>query len=376
MRQYVNLISFLFLLIFTACNESSSESTKIELRVIESKIEFNGKAGEGSILIEVESDRTIEVKTSNAWCKVNGDIVTVEGNKRLINLSAIRNPTLASRSSLITISDGVTSQVVCASQAGSIFYADDNLERRFNNDEQTFKIDIVSSVGYKVDIVNDWLSVNEQTDDFVEIKLTKNTTGKPRVAVVSVVGLSGISSTYAIYQYEGMDLINTYIAQAYVEWKYAGASGYIDLTNSAVSKNSDGSYNVRFTMGLTEKITFNISRRAVFDKNALLIESNQYQPGQDLALSETESLSTFVICGDDEGLKLNNFRIGLAPSLVSDTEGNVFQGLMFKEEDKPAISSNAYMSIAFFTSPDNPGNDTYVSEMTIIIPAMLFVSQD
>ena len=131
MRQYVNLISFLFLLIFTACNESSSESTKIELRVIESKIEFNGKAGEGSILIEVESDRTIEVKTSNAWCKVNGDIVTVEGNKRLINLSAIRNPTLASRSSLITISDGVTSQVVCASQAGSIFYADDNLERRY-----------------------------------------------------------------------------------------------------------------------------------------------------------------------------------------------------------------------------------------------------
>ena len=73
MKQYIKLISFLCFLIMTSCSENTEESTKLKLKVIESQIEFSGKESFGSILIEADLNKELNITFSNAWWSMDGD---------------------------------------------------------------------------------------------------------------------------------------------------------------------------------------------------------------------------------------------------------------------------------------------------------------
>ena len=370
--KFLNLLLIMFALVVASCDKKDEEINEaIVLKVIKSDIYFTPQGGDGSIIVEAEPGSKINVETSSGWCTYKST-EKGEGNQQIINLKATSNTAISSRNVSITITDGITSQFVVASQGGDIFYSDEeNIERRFDNSKQQFTIDLHSILDYSVDLAVDWITTVEKTNEYVVLELSQNKTGQPRSTIMNLTSKTGVATSYAVYQYDADDLIGSFTSDAIVRWNYAGLYDQVEVNNASISKNSDGSYQISMTLP-TQTSSFKYSFRATYDKNALLIETGQYQPGQNIKIDDKQLYAYCIGCNDGgENIYLNGYKVGFAPTMIVEN-GEVFLIYAFKEEDKPTIASSAYMGMAFFSEEENPSNDTYLPEYTLFFDVRFY----
>lgn len=370
MKRYLILFLLSFSVTFFGCKDDDTDSEiQDTFKIIRSAVTFEAVGGEGFIEIEAPVDSKITATSSvDTWCKI------LETTNSSIKVQVNRNGGYTGRSSLITITDGENSEYVAVTQQGNIFNVKGQMEWRLRNHTQQLTLQVQSSFTYKVDKNVDWITVLKSKEGVVDLQVEENNTGKPRATLINVTTAEGRLASYAIYQYDGDDLIGAYAAQAYISWQVAQAEGYMDLENISITKNDLEEYIISFSVPFSSTRSFNYKFKATFDDDALMIETGQYQEGQGLEMDETGTMSyAYGLWSIGNTLRLTDAVVGLAPGLFQ-IENDVIMGLTYKDKGKVVSESSSYLGIGFFKEPELTV-ENYIQESTLFLPRILFYNQ-
>lgn len=370
MKKYLILLLLNLFVICIGCKDDENTSEPIEtFRITRSEVTFKADGGEGTIEIESANGKVISAESSvDTWCK----ITDVRNN--LVTIQVNRNGGYTGRSSLITITDGEHTETVSVTQQGNIFYVKGQTEWRLRNHAQLLSLQVQSSFDYKVDENVDWIAVQKSDEGIVELQISENNSGKPRATIFNVVTSEGRKSSYAIYQYDGDDLVGIYAAQAFITWQLMQVEGYIDLEKISIKKESSSEYLVSFSVPFSKTRSLDYQFIATFADDALMIETGQYQEGQGLELNENGTFShAYGLWSINNTLRLKDAVVGLAPGLFQ-IEEDIIMGLTYKDKGKFVSESKSYLGIAFFTEQELIV-ENYIDGSTLFLPALLFYNQ-
>lgn len=308
MRKIFNIVLLVFSVFIVGCSDEDDSTTLEMLKVVKSDVAFQAVGGAGSI--RVQAGMPISAESGADWCK----ITEVENNTVVLLVAA--NTGYPSRSTQITIADGVNKQMVTVTQEGAVFiYNEAEQELVVGDAPATIPIELSGSLPCTVEIpesAKDWLSYKATSNEGGEFILTANTTKMLRGAIVNV--KSGVRTvTYSILQYEIDDMVgdwrgqfiyqnqpvgfdkitisknvnNTYAISGFLSevpeytMKAIGANGILSISCGQALGRASGYYDVlcflgsagitfdkKYTMGLYPGLLQDGTVALVFDANA------------------------------------------------------------------------------------------------------------
>ncbi|MFV0585879.1 BACON domain-containing protein [Bacteroides reticulotermitis] len=210
-KLYSLFIALAGILCFTSCGDDYAYTAPEALDVTKADLYFKAPGGTGSI--EVKTDRELQATSSVDWCSVSvsGGVVTAK---------VVKNESIESRAGTITLNDGVLTSLVAVYQEGFAFGIDaSNLKTLNANAADSTSVIVTSSSPYIVNIPSyaaSWLSYTADEDGKVTFHFTKNESGAPRGANVTI-SCDDREKSFTIRQYD----INSFVGA----WKVSYADG-------------------------------------------------------------------------------------------------------------------------------------------------------
>lgn len=327
---------------------SDDDKVTSALKIV--KADVNVKAVGGEASVEFQSMLPVEIAVDEEWCKVAEQTTTV------VKFSVEANTGFPGRSAQITLSDGIDTQTLTLVQEGAVFvYNEAEQVQRVDNEGASLPIEVYGSFPCKVNIPEadkEWLTYVPNEDgkggSFV---VSKNTTGTMRGSIVPVTCGERMFS-YAIMQYDAVDLLGTYQGQ-YISLLDQQMHG---LSNVVIAGPDDaGVYTID---GLLEGET-GCAVKATYADNAFSISAGQ-------TLKPYDRNPVFNICFGLMNLNARdywtpNYTVGLVPVFVQ----GAGMGLSF-QDNGGMPNTYAAMCFSFFV-----GN-TYYTDYEVLLRCLLY----
>lgn len=210
MKKIFSLIVLLTgVMSFTSCsNDDATYNAIVPLEVTSADVLFEPTGGTGSIVINTLE--ALSAVSDSPWISVQ-----VNGNK--VSLEVSENPSIDSRSAIISLSAGGKVAKVTATQKGFVCGIKGSSELVVKSDAaSSLNVELastypLSTIDIAVQSNSDWITAvyNEKTER-IEIETTANSTGMMRKGTVSV-KMDDIEDEISILQFEfEKDVLGTY----------------------------------------------------------------------------------------------------------------------------------------------------------------------
>lgn len=195
------IIILVLLSALAACSSDDSDLEETAVRIIKSDIAYEAKGGSGEITLSAPA---ASVTSNDSWCNVtyNG------GNTATLEVEG--NPLSDSRSTFVTVEDGMGNKTnVAISQEGSVLVLDnDNLQ--FRNNDSTATVKITSrNTDIEVKSTSAWLSAGLSGED-ISISVSENTSGQGRAGIVYCCIAGTVKDSITVVQTDDSDIYGEY----------------------------------------------------------------------------------------------------------------------------------------------------------------------
>lgn len=334
------------MLFIVGCSDNDDYQTIVPKFTIAKSDNIDLSAKGGVATVEFISEGTEVNVTVNAdWCKIKD----LTNNK--VTLTVDVNADILSRSALVVLTDGETTQQVSILQTGAVWiydrdqttiYVKDTPGDVFVEMTATFPIEMPESI-------SDWIT-GESTDNGFKLTVQENATGERRSSSFAV-KMGGREVEYTVVQYAVKDLLGAWGGKMQMVAPDLGVNNAIvQLEGTVISEGEiDGQYLIHIPLDDLGK-GLGLDLVATYQGGKFIVTTPQQQ---DIILSRVYYGSAIAKTLDGRiGL---NADIALVPSIE--------KGVVTL-----SYESNIYFIVGFFVTPVPAGNS--FTGMSIDFPAI------
>ena len=287
------------IIFMVACSSDDAQYTPTpKLQVTSAQVLFDAEGGNGSIVVNATG--TVTATTDANWLTLS-----VQGNN--VTVTATPNTTLNGRSALIKLTSGSTQTEVTATQKGSVYGLESELDLTFNNDARTLNIPFQHPSTVQLKPLVDWITATfDDATDEITVQIAKNTSGWRRTGKLAIES-AGICDTLTVTQFDFIDdALGTYrFAYQSDKWTYT----MVELertgnTNQGQIKFLSGTY---ATNGFTIPVEFDPENECMYIYNLAEMGGTYTKSGVDYSLM----LMVMGLSADNKIYRFNNDKLAV-----------------------------------------------------------------
>lgn len=304
MKKIISLVALLAGIVFvTSCSsDDASYVPTPKLEIKSAQVLFDAEGGDGSIVLNTTG--TVTATTDASWLSlaVQGNTVTVTANP---------NITLNGRSAVINLVSGDTQAQVTATQKGSTYGLESELDLTFNNDARTLSIPFQHPSSVQLKPLADWITASfDDATDEITVQIAKNESGWRRTGKLAI-ETAGICDTLTITQFDFIDdALGTYrFVYQSDKWSYTMVElERIGNTNQGQIKFLSGTYAAN---GFTIPVEFDADNECMYIYNLAEMGGSYTKSGVNYSLM----LMVMGLSADNKIYRFNNDKIGVVCKL-------------------------------------------------------------
>lgn len=347
MKKILSLYLIVCTVLFiVSCSDNDDYQTIVPKFTITKSDNIDLSAKGGVATVEFISEGTEVNVTVNAdWCKIKD----LTNNK--VTLTVDVNADILSRSALVVLTDGETTQQVSILQTGAVWIYDRDQTTIYVKDTPG-DVFVEMSATFPVEVpeeISDWATC-ESTNNGFKLTIQENTTGERRSSSFAV-KMGGREVQYTVVQYAVKDLLGAWGGKMQMVAPDVGVdNAIVKLEGTVISEGeTDGQYLIHIPLDVLAD-GLGLDLVATYQGGKFIVTTPQQQ---DIILSRVYYGSAIAKTLDGRiGL---NADIALVPSIE--------KGVVTL-----SYESNIYFIVGFFVTPVPAGNS--FTGMSIDFPAI------